>query len=78
VLLLLVRRGKQQEWSPAQRIRERLIPELNRVPRILGPQEILSLRFRRGLKTLQHGLMSSLLMLFTNEIQNCWMQLIVE
>ena len=71
MLRLLVRRGKQLEWSPVQRIRGRLIPEQNRAPRIPGPQEILSLRFRRGLKTLQHGLMSSLLMPFMNEIQNC-------
>jgi hypothetical protein len=68
---MLARRGKQQEWSPVQRIRGRLIPELNRAPRIPGQQEILNLRFRRGRKTLQHGLMSSLLMPFTNEIQNC-------
>jgi hypothetical protein len=66
-----VGRGKRQEWSPVQRIPGRLIPELNRVPHIPGPQEILSLRSRRGLKTLQHGLMSSLLMPFMNEIQNC-------
>lgn len=54
-----------------QRIQGRLIRELKRAPRIPGLQEILSLRFRRGLKTLQHGLMSSWLMPFMNEIQNC-------
>jgi hypothetical protein len=71
---MLARRVKRQEWSlgphlPAPNILGLLTPERK------GP---LNPRFLRARQTLQHGLMSSLLMPFMNEIQNCWMPLIVE
>ena len=71
---MLARRVKRQEWSPGPPIRVPNILELLTPER----QEPLNLRFRRGRQTLQHGPISSLLMPFMNEIQNCWMPLIVE